>query len=104
MLPSDNISSATPLDNDAVSFTIPSTLKVKSSEWRYENEIRIYKDGSGLRAVNPKAIKEIRFGVKTSEESIEKIKEICAKKGFGHISFYRAKKAHGQFAVEFEIA
>ncbi|EJG1695046.1 DUF2971 domain-containing protein [Vibrio parahaemolyticus] len=80
------------------------TLKVKSSEWRYENEIRIYKDGSGLRAVNPKAIKEIRFGVKTSEESIEKIKEICAKKGFEHISFYRAKKAHGQFAVEFEIA
>ncbi|ENQ1529615.1 DUF2971 domain-containing protein [Vibrio parahaemolyticus] len=80
------------------------TLKVKSSEWSYEKEIRIYKDSSGLYAVNPEAIKEIRFGVKTSENIIKKIKDICAKKGLGHISFYRAKKMHGQFAVEFEIA
>jgi len=80
------------------------TLKIKSSEWGYEKEVRVYKNNSGLYVLNPEAIKEIRFGVKTSAKDIEDIKSICAQKGLGHISFYKAKKVHGQFAVDFEIA
>ncbi|MEZ8267659.1 DUF2971 domain-containing protein [Vibrio cyclitrophicus] len=80
------------------------TLKLKSAEWSYEKEIRVYKNSSGLYPIKPEAIKEIRFGVKSSEEDINKIKKLCMDKGLGHISFFKAMKAHGKFAIEFELA
>ncbi|MEZ7188538.1 DUF2971 domain-containing protein [Pseudoalteromonas sp. DY56-GL22] len=56
------------------------TLKVKSTEWSYEKEIRIYKNGSGLYTVNPKAIKEIRFGVNSPDLIIKKYKSFVLTK------------------------
>ncbi|MDR2061681.1 MAG: DUF2971 domain-containing protein [Acinetobacter sp.] len=81
---------------------IDDTLKLKSSAWSYEKEVRIYKDGNGLYTIKPKAIKEICFGVKASNEDIDNIKKICAQKGFEDIFFYKARKIHAQFGIKFE--
>ena len=78
------------------------TLKIKSSQWEYENEIRIYKNNSGLHQIDKKAITEIYFGIKTSEVDIDKIKNICKSKNLNHINFFKGSQGHGTFDIKFK--
>jgi len=83
--------------------SIIDTLKIKSSHWQYENEIRIYKDKIGLQQINKKAIVKIYFGIKTSNEDIDKIKTICKSKNLTHIKFYKGHQSYGSFEIKFEL-
>ncbi|MCS0436333.1 DUF2971 domain-containing protein [Vibrio diabolicus] len=78
------------------------TLKIKSAQWEYEKEVRVYKSASGLYQISPDAIKEIRFGIKTSEQDIQDIKKLCLQKGLTEIAFYKAKKECSKFAINFD--
>lgn len=78
------------------------TLKVKSSQWQYEREIRIYKSDSGLHQIDEKAITGIYFGIKTSDDDIQKIKTICNDKNLEHIKFFKGFQAHGTFRINFK--
>ncbi|USZ48452.1 DUF2971 domain-containing protein [Halomonas sp. DN3] len=78
------------------------TLKIKSTQWGYESEIRIYKNESGLHKINQNAIREIYFGINTIQEDIDEIRRICSSKGLTNINFYKGEKAHGSFKVVFK--
>ena len=78
------------------------TLKIKSSQWSYESEVRIYKNQSGLHSINEKAIRTIYFGINATQEDVNEIREICSKKGLTEINFYKGEKAHGSFKVIFK--
>lgn len=78
------------------------TLKIKSSQWAYESEIRVYKEQAGLRKIDEKAIRRIYFGVNATQENVDEIREICRAKGLARVEFFKGKKAHGLFKVEFE--
>ena len=78
------------------------TLKIKSSHWRYESEIRIYKNEPGLHKINERAIREVYFGINATQDDIDEIRRICFSKGLTNINFFKGEKAHGSFKVEFE--
>jgi len=78
------------------------TLKIKSSQWSYESEIRIYKNESGLHKISEKAIREVYFGINATQEDIDEIRSICSSKGLTNIHFFKGEKAHGSFKVVFE--
>ena len=78
------------------------TLKIKSSQWIYESEIRIYKNVSGLHKIREKAIRDIYFGINATQEDIDEIRRICFSKGLTKINFFKGEKAHGSFKVVFK--
>lgn len=81
--------------------SILDTLSTKSIDWNYEEEIRVYKSNIGVHKINPMAITDVFFGVKTLEQYIEKIKNTCSKNGLSHVRFHRAEKKYGEFALRF---
>jgi len=87
--------------NDPEKSTID-TLKIKSSQWKYESEIRIYKNDSGLHKINKSAIKNIYFGVSTKQEDIDEVCQICSDKGLDSVNFFKGEKGHGTFKIEFK--
>jgi len=78
------------------------TLRIKSSQWKYEKEIRIYKDTFGLHPIKPNAIVEIYFGIRTKHDDIEIIKNLCFDNGLKHIKLFKAYKKHGAFGLMFK--
>lgn len=78
------------------------TLKIKSSQWKYESEIRVYKNESGLHRIEEKAIREVYFGINATQKDIDEIRRICCSKGLTGINFFKGQKSHGSFKVEFE--
>lgn len=78
------------------------TLKIKSSQWSYESEIRIYKNESGLHKINGKAIRDVYFGINATQDDIDEIRRICSIKGLTNINFFKGEKAHGSFKVVFK--
>lgn len=78
------------------------TLKIKSTQWRYESEIRIYKNESGLHKINENAIREIYFGINSTQADIDEIRRICSSKGLTNINIFKGEKAHGSFKVVFK--
>ncbi|MGG4664410.1 DUF2971 domain-containing protein [Providencia vermicola] len=77
------------------------TLSKKSIDWEYEKELRIYKNSTGLQNINPVAITDVFFGVKSSQKDIQDIKNICNNNKLSHVNFYKAEKKHGEFAIYF---
>lgn len=81
--------------------SILDTLSTKSIDWDYEEEIRVYKSNVGAHKINPLAITDVFFGVKTLEQDITKIKNTCSKNGLSHVRFHQAEKKYGEFALRF---
>ncbi len=77
------------------------TLKLKSSHWKYEQEIRVYKSQNGLHELKRDAIVEIYFGVNTSEEDITEIVRLVKLNNYNNAKFYKGNKKHGEFSIEF---
>ena len=74
----------------------------KSSSWSYEKEWRIIiSDGAGMLLPFPKEIlAEIIFGVKATDESIEKIRKLAVDKGYS-TKFIQAKRSATKYEIEF---
>lgn len=83
--------------------SIEQTLSKKSIDWEYEKEFRIYKNTIGLQKINPEAITDVFFGIKTSKDDIQKIKSICNNKELSHVNFYKAEKTYGEFSMYFNL-
>lgn len=81
--------------------SILDTLSTKSMDWNYEEEIRVYKSNIGAYKIKPEAITDVFFGLKTLEQDIAKIKNICSENGLSHVKFHRAEKKYGEFALRF---
>lgn len=78
------------------------TLKLKSSQWEYEAEVRVYKDSSGLYPIDALALSDVYFGLKTTHKQVGEIIETCKQKQLDHITFHQAKKVHGEFKLSFD--
>ena len=76
-------------------------ITIKSEDWSYEQEVRIYKRNFGLYKFKPCVISSIYFGVNTKPENIDKIMALCKDFGYRNIDFYQANKEHAAFKITF---
>lgn len=83
--------------------TVDKILSTKFSGWKYEDEMRIYKDNSADKdiVINPKAIKAVYFGIKAKSKDIQSIKELCQVSQLQHVNFFQGEKIYGQFKIKF---
>lgn len=86
---------ANPLD------TIEKNNSIKSSLWKYEEEIRIIKDKFGLHPIKRDAVRKIYFGCKTSKLKINEFMMLCKNSGYKHMKYYQGKIVHGAFKLSF---
>ena len=77
------------------------SLTLKSSFWKYEEEVRIYKKAEGSYEINKSAIAKVYFGVKTAQDDIDEIIQICKTSGYSNIKFYKAHIKHAKFELYF---
>ena len=65
----------------------------KSHHWEYEDEFRlITQKGEGCYAFQPKFLRAVIFGLKTSETDRKRVMTLCRHSGRGHLSFLLAEK------------
>lgn len=83
--------------------TIDKVLRTKSSHWKYEDEVRIYKKDTANKDVkiNPKAIKSVYFGIKANDAAMQNIMAICQNPNLKHVKFFKGEKVYGQFKINF---
>jgi hypothetical protein len=74
-----SISDQLPMHNNMLSIELAKRIfTAKSPCWRYEREVRIIKNNPGILRIEKSFIKQICFGLNTSDEDIERIKEIIS--------------------------
>ena len=94
-----------PLDIDEI---VERVILPKSTEWEYEQEIRIIKlqsdiesNGNQVFKFNPNALRKIIFGCKAHKTTIQKYKDLCKKNGFKHVIFSQMQqKKDGSFELK----
>lgn len=75
-------------------------LGTKHTRWDYQNEIRVVYDKPGKHRYNPYALKEVYFGVMTSEENKQKI--LKALKGC-ELDVYQMHPKSGSYELEAKL-
>lgn len=88
---------------------IEKIIQPKANFWKYEKEVRIIRTSDVIKKNNnnqafkfePKALKKVIFGCKTSDNTINKYKELCNSNGLNHVTFSQMhQKDNGQFELE----
>ena len=82
-----------------------SIIKVKSPEWMYEQEVRFVcmenkkgEDDKGFSCkFNKNSLTKIIFGCKTTQDTIQKYKELCTENGFKNVNFSKMKMDDNAF-------
>ena len=74
-------------------------IMTKFSFWKYENEIRIFKQKKNLYNFNKSALREIIFGCNTPQIEIDRIKNLAITSGYEHITFKQTEKQNGLYAL-----
>lgn len=77
-------------------------LTVKAKVWEHEQEIRIW-NKRGDQPFNPKALADITFGVRCTDEEIGQIINICKASNLNHIQFFRATRSIRKFSLERQL-
>jgi Protein of unknown function (DUF2971) len=77
----------------------------KSSEWSYENEVRVIKPSPALYSFRKEALREVIFGCRASKKDIDQIMGDARAKGsgFDHVKFYKAKQKLSTYDLDFEL-
>jgi hypothetical protein len=71
------IASSLPMQAEALSIELSKVIfTTKNPKWKYEKEARIISHNPGLLKIRETFIKQICFGLNTSDEDIELIREI----------------------------
>lgn len=72
----------------------------KAEFWIYEQEKRIIIENDKDLTIpfDPNIVREVIFGVNTSEKDIDEIKNVCKKK-YGHIKMFRMKRDERTFKI-----
>ena len=76
-------------------------LATKSSDWDYEQEIRILKDSIGEFNFKKSIINKVYFGCRCAEPEKQRIKSLFKSNGYQNIKFFEAKEAYGKFKLNF---
>jgi Protein of unknown function (DUF2971) len=85
-------------------------LQTKHKGWEYEQELRVIKTPikildnkySRLFGYKKEALTEIYFGLKTPQQEVEKIQNICATNQLKHVVFHQAEKVPNEFRLTFK--
>ncbi len=80
-------------------------IRRKFCDWSYENEIRIVKTAENIRTNSgnrtfkflDKALIEVIFGHKMSDDNCQKYKELCKKHNKGHVQFFKIRLADSNY-------
>ncbi len=77
-----------------------SILTDKYEKWAYEREFRLIDEKNyGLRKINPECINSITFGLRTSQEDINKIITTCIESNKNNINYFKIEKSKDSFKV-----
>jgi len=87
-------------ENDPESY-IYKMFATKSKQWKYEKEVRIAKEKSGLYPINSNAITKVYFGCETKAKERDHFIELCKINNLNHVKFYQAITAYGSFSLIF---
>ena len=74
-------------------------LTIKTTNWKYEDEIRLFRDKSGSYKYAPNSLTKVLFGIKTDPKDINKIRSICLLKN-KDIKFYRTENGGSNFVLK----
>jgi len=74
-------------------------IKTKFEPWKYEKEIRIFKQAKGLYDFKKTALKEIIFGCNTPQIEINRIKNLTTTNGYTHTTFMQTEKQNGIYGL-----
>lgn len=81
--------------------SIKRNIQLKSSQWSYEEEVRIVKMGTGNYPMERQAIAKIYFGCRSSDDDVDRIINLCQNHGLKHVEFYKSKTVEGKFELSF---
>ncbi len=76
-------------------------LYIKSSDWDYEQEVRIFYNKNKL-TFNKAMIVEIKFGCQIDLDNKKDIIQLVKSCNYPNVTFKQAKKSKNRFALEFE--
>ena len=75
-------------------------LTAKSPPWQYEGEVRIIRPNSGSFKIDKSFVKQICFGLQSTDKDIEEVKSVI--QGYkSNIALYRAIRGKTDFGIEF---
>jgi len=78
-------------------------LSTKALDWKYEKEIRIFKQNClDYISFRKEALIEVVFGCKTESSEISRIMKIANEHDFSHLTFKKAVQKKSMFALDFE--
>jgi len=83
-------------------------LAMKSKDWEYEQEVRIVrdkreqKDFRGNIKFKKEALREIKFGYKTTDKTIEETKKQIDRLGYGHVRLFKTEIKSDDFGIIFK--
>ncbi len=97
-----SIANQLPMQDDELGIELAKKiLTAKSPKWRYEKEARIISRSQGVLSIEKSFIKQICFGLATSDEDISLIKEITSHYK-QKVELYRAIRASSDFGIRFK--
>ena len=73
-------------------------LTIKTTNWKYEDEIRLFRHKSGNDKYDINSLIKVIFGMKTNPKDINKIRSICLLKN-KDIKFYRTENGGSNFVL-----
>lgn len=86
------------LENQEQSFI--AIIGTKSSDWGYEEEIRIVQEEFGVFPFKKECLTEVIFGCRTSEENKALVKSKMKEFGYSHVIFKQTKILGDRFELE----
>jgi hypothetical protein len=78
-----------------------SVLTDKYHKWSYEQEFRLVDEKNfGIKKFKPQSLKTITFGLRTTQQHIDAIVDICMKTKKEHVEFFQTRKSQHSFKLE----
>jgi len=74
----------------------------KSAIWKYEDEVRILKDTSGVHHFDKRTLVEVTFGCNSEKAEITRIRKLMLKNGYDNTMFKKAVVSKNKYKLEFE--
>ncbi len=82
--------------------SVSRTALRKSSDWKYEDEIRFFMERSKNTDFYKEALLEVNFGSRCSKRDMMNIQYLISKLNYPHCSFYKSSINQSKYIVEFE--
>lgn len=81
---------------------IMKVLTIKAKKWEYENEVRILRSTDGVLALDKRFLKQVCFGLRTSEPDISLVRERLANMGY-EVAYCRlVRSLESDFGIDVE--